>query len=236
MMVLGENRQWEAKKLTNTDLKGKINVYLDEASVAPKSKAYQQLVTGQLLQTGLVNVQDPGVRLKILQLFDAPDLVEDLDIDIKDAAKEKEEFTQTGRVRPRLGIDNDSVHASEHRKVAKSDSFKLWPPQHQQVWIQHTAYHTQQVQQQAKQQQQNDPKFQIAELKKQEIMAELQALLAEKGIELKAAAQRRSVDLNAHLGKKRIDVEAHAAMKGAEAAASAVGSRIRPGGSNFEGV
>lgn len=218
LMVLGEDRQWEAKNLSNANMKGRVNVYLDEGSLAPKSKAYQQLVTAQLLQTGLLNVQDPMVRVKIMTTFDAGNLVEDLDIDIKDACKEKDEFLQTNQVRPRPGIDNDAIHASEHIKVAKSDSFKSWPPALQAAWTQHIMYHNNQIAQQQKQAQMNDPRFMAAEMKKQEIQAELQAFMEEKKIELQSLAGKKQIELGAHRSKKLVDVKAHGVVKGMEAA------------------
>lgn len=210
MMVLGENKEWETKNFSSESVSGHINVYLDEGSIAPKSKAYQQLITGQLLQTGLVNMQDPSVRSKVMNIFDAGNLVEDVDIDIKDAAKEKEEFLATGVVRPRPGIDNDAIHALEHTKFAKTDEFSHLSKAQQAVWIQHDQYHQKRVAQQQQQQMMNDPKIIAAkmnmEAREGEVKNDIDALRAQKELELQSLAARQKVNLQSHAIKKGMDI------------------------------
>ncbi|MDE2098460.1 MAG: hypothetical protein KGL39_14500 [Patescibacteria group bacterium] len=220
MMVLGKNKKWEAKKFSSSNLSGRINVYLDEASLAPKSKAYQQLITGQLLQTnpqtGLINTQDPSVKLRIMSIFDANDLIEDLDIDVKDAAKEKDEFNETGQLRFRPTIDNNEIHSLEHKKVAKSDEFFSWPIEKQQAWLQHCAQTDAAIAQQRQAAMQSDPRMQAQALKIKEIEAELQALQQEEQIKLQSLSAKKQIDLQSHGAKKGLDLQADGARHGIE--------------------
>lgn len=205
-MVLGPDKRWEAKKLSNESIKGRVTVYLEEASLAPKSKAYQQVVTAELMQNGAIDISDPSTRTKVLHLFDVPEMVEGIDLDIKDAAKEKEEFLKTGRVRPRPGIDNDTVHAMEHIKDAKSDDFMGWPPQLQQLWTQHIQYHNQRLAEAQQQQQSQDPHVLNAQARLMQIELEVKALRESKNTELQHLAARKKIDLQAHAIKKGMDV------------------------------
>jgi len=205
MMVLGKNQEWEAKSFCADDMPGRVNVYLDEASVAPKSKAYEQLMAGQMLDRQLINLNDPSVRLKVFTMLDMAQLVDDIDVDVKDAAKEKDEFTQTGQPRPRPGIDNDPIHATEHAKVAKSDEFNKWPDPLKSAWIAHTLYHQKRVQEAQQQAQQQDPRTLNAQAKAAQTQMELEAFAKQKQIELAAQAQRKQVDLQAHGAKKGFD-------------------------------
>lgn len=216
MMVLGQNKEWEAKTFTKDALAGKISVYLEEASIAPKSKAYQQLIIGQMLQQGLVDMQDPAVRVQVMHMFDTPELIEGIDVDMKDSIVEKEEFLKTGQVRPRPGIDNDQIHYLEHSKTCKSEEFKKWPPQMQQLWAQHTIYHFQEIQKQQQAQQQNDPHVLNAKARLETIKVELAAMAQEKDIELKHLQARKAIDLQAHGAKKGFDsvMQANKAQNG----------------------
>ena len=206
MMVLGNNKEWEAKKFSKDSLAGRINVYLEEGSIAPKSKAYEQMIAGQMLQQNLLNMQDPMVQIKVMSLFDMGDMVEGLNSDVKDAAREKEDFLKTGQPRPRPVVDNDKIHLQEHVGVAKSDEYRNWPPLLQNGWIQHIMYHSQRLQQQQQQETANDPHMLNAKARLEQIMLEVQALAKSKDIELNHMQQRKAIDIQSHGVKKGMDM------------------------------
>ena len=215
MMVLGENKEWEAKKLSKDAVQGRINVYLEEASIAPKSKAYEQMIAGQMLQQNLLNMSDPMVQVKVMSMFDMGDMVEGLNLDIKDAAREKEDFIKSGQPRPRPNIDNDAIHLQEHVKVAKSDEYRQWPPPLQNAWAQHIMYHGQRVEAAKKAEQENDPHVLNAKARLEQIMLEVQGLKQSKDIELQHMQAKKSLDLQAHGVKKGMDLvlDAHKAKQ-----------------------
>lgn len=206
MMVVGENQEWEAKKFSKSDLVGRINVYLDEASVAPKSKAYDQMMVGQMVERQMLDLSDPIVKLQVFTKMDQGDLIEGLDIDMKDAEKEKEQFIQTGKWNPRPGIDNDQIHSIRHGNFCKSDAFRKLPPQAQQLAIQHKIYHDQQIQKQQQAAQANDPHMLNAKAKLEEIQLELQAMGKQKDMELAHLKAKNDINLQAHGMRKGVDI------------------------------
>lgn len=224
VMVLGKNQSWEAKKFSAQDLAGRINCYLEEASIAPKSKAYDQLMISQMIDKQMLNLQDPAVRVQVFTKFDQPELIEGLDIDIKDAVKEQEEFEQSGQWRPRPGIDSDEIHLMEHLKYIKADSFKELPPPAQQSAIQHALYHRGEVQKAQEAAQQNDPHIMNAKAKMAEIQMELQGESKQKEMELAHLKAKSEINLQAHGMKKGVDVALDARKRAAQAAVPKVAS------------
>lgn len=194
LTIMGKNKKWESQKFSSAMLTGNVDIRLEEGSVEPKSKAYHQMVTGQMLTAQLVDVSDPLTRLKILQTFDANHLAEGLDIDVKDAIKEREEFEQSGNVRFREDVDNHVIHFAQHLKEAKSDSFFEWPPQAQATWIEHIKQHKASLEAAQQKAQQSDPAFGKGVLANQ--------FLAEKSkIQLEAMQNKKTIELE-HKGIK----------------------------------
>lgn len=206
MMVLGKNREWEARKFSKDHMQGAVSVQLEEASVAPKSKAYDQLMVSQMIDKQMIDLSDPMVKMQAFSIFDMPQLIENLDLDIKDAQKEKEEFMKSGQMRPRAGIDNDVIHAMDHIRVAKSDEFYKWPPQAQQAWIQHALYHVKRNEDAQKAAQMNDPHVINAQAKLQQVQMELQGIAQEKAADVEHMKQRKAIDLQAHGVRKGLDL------------------------------
>lgn len=142
LTVLGDNGKWEMKKFNSATISGSINCRAEEGSTQPKSKAYSQMMASQLMQAGLIDSSDPLTRYALLTTFDATDLGKGLDMDVKDAIKERETFLEHGVVRPREIVDNHEVHLAQHSRDAKSDAFfEKWPTDKQNGWIAHINWH-----------------------------------------------------------------------------------------------
>lgn len=226
IMVLGKNKDYEAKKFSKADLAGRITCYLEEASIAPKSKAYDQLMISQMIDKQMLNLNDPAVKVAVFTKFDQADLIEGLDIDIKDAVQEQEEFEKTGQWRPRPGIDSDEIHFMEHSKLCKSDEFKTWPPQVQQMAVQHALYHKQEIQKAQEAAQQNDPHLMNAKAKMAQLQMELQGDKQHQDMELEHLRLKNQINLQAHGMKKGVDVALDAKKRAADVAAA----RAQPAG------
>jgi hypothetical protein len=227
VMVLGKNKSWEAKKFTKADLSGHITCYLEEASIAPKSKAYDQLMISQMIDKQMIDLRDPEQRIQVFTKFDQPDFIGGLDLNVKDAGKEQEEFLQTGRWRPRPGIDDDSVHNMEHLKFNKSDDFFKLPPQAQQIAIQHTLYHQQQIQKAQQAAQQNDPHVMNAKAKMAELQLELQGDKQHQDMELQHLKAKNDINLQAHGLKMGVNVALEAKKRAADVAAARASSQAQ---------
>lgn len=191
MMVLGENSKWEAKKFLGATISGNISVRLDEASLMPKSKTYQQMIAGQMLQANLIDMQDPIQRHEFFAIMDAQQLATGLDADIKDAIQEREEFLDSGGVRPREIVDNHEVHLAQHVRDAKSDAFfEKWSPDAQGAWLQHIEWHFNVLMQRAQQAREQDPSFARAQV-------DTKAFADKKSIENKALEDKKGIELEA---------------------------------------
>lgn len=220
VMVLGKNQAWEAKKFSKADLAGHITCYLEEASIAPKSKAYDQLMISQMIDKQMLDMRDPAVRVQVFTKFDQPDLIEGLDVDIKDAVKEQEEFLKSGQWRPRPGIDSDEIHFMEHAKLCKSDEFKAWPPQAQQSAVQHALYHKQEIQKAQEAQQANDPHIMNAKAKMAQLQMEMQGDKQHQDMELQHLKAKNDMNLQAHGMKLGVNVALEAKKRAADVAAA----------------
>jgi hypothetical protein len=142
LTVLGDNGKWEMQKFNAATLAGSIDCRAEEGSTQPKSKAYSQMMASQLMQAGLLDVSDPITKYELLTTFDAQDLGKGLDMDVKDAIKERETFLEHGVVRPREIVDNHEVHLAQHSRDAKTDAFfNEWPTDRQNGWIAHINWH-----------------------------------------------------------------------------------------------
>lgn len=200
MNVLGEDGKWELQRFSNATLAGSIDVHLEEGSNAPRSKTYDQMIASNLLQAGLLDASDPLTRYKLLTVYDAQDLTQGLDIDIKDAVKEREDFLAQGGVRPREIVDNHEVHLAQHIRDAKSDDFfKKWPVQFQAAWLQHINWHYTIMMKRAAMQRMQQPAFAKGQIQAQSLLErstiENNALEKKKGIELEAKALGAEIKL-----------------------------------------
>jgi inhibitor of KinA sporulation pathway (predicted exonuclease) len=213
MTVLGDNGKWEMKKFNSSTIAGSIDCRPEEGTFMPKSKAYQQMMASQLLGAGLLDMSDPLTRWKLLTTFDAADLGKGLDIDVKDAIKERETFLEHGVLRQREVIDNHEVHLAQHIRDAKSDAFfDEWTPEQQNAWIQHGNWHFSVMMKRAQMARMQDPSF-----SRGQIMNE-------------AAMVRAKIDNESLAEKKRIDLEskkATAELKVHQGAVKAAADEIK---------
>lgn len=210
LRVLGDNGKWEMEKFNSATIAGAIDCKPEEASFTPKSKAYEQMMASQLLQAGLVDASDPIERWKLLSVFDASDLARGLDIDVKDAIKERETFLKSGYVRPREIVDNHEVHLSQHVRDAKSDGFfDKWTSEQQMAWMEHATWHFQVLMQRAQMAKEQDPSFARARMENDALGEKIQ-------LEMEALAKKKEVDLKSKVDLAELKIHM-GAVKAAEA-------------------
>ena len=206
LTVLGDNGKWEMKKFNAATIAGAIDVKAEEGSTQPKSKAYSQMMASQLLGAGLIDQSDPLTRYHLLTVFDAADLGKGLDMDVKDAIKERETFLETGMVRPREIVDNHEVHLAQHSRDAKSDTFfDDWRVDQQNGWIKHIDWHFQVLMRRMQEARQQDPSYSrglIAnEALQQRGQIENASLAEKKQIDLRS--KKTAAELKVHSGVSR---------------------------------
>ncbi len=206
LTVLGDNGKWEMKQFNAATLAGSINCRAEEGSTQPKSKAYSQMMASQLMQAGLLDVSDPITKYELLTTFDAQDLGKGLDMDVKDAIKERETYLEHGVVRPREIVDNHEVHMAQHSRDAKSDAFfEKWPTDRQNGWIQHISWHFSIMMKRMQISRLQDPSYSRGQIANESLQQKGQidnsSLQQKKDIELKSKAQ--AAELKVHSGVSR---------------------------------
>lgn len=204
LTVLGDNGKWEMKKFNAATLAGSIDCKAEEGSTQPKSKAYSQMMASQLMQAGLIDQSDPLTRYQLLTTFDATDLGKGLDMDVKDAIKERETFLEHGMVRPREIVDNHEVHLAQHSRDAKSDAFfEEWSVDQQNGWIEHISWHFQILMQRMQQARQQDPSYSRG-------LIANDALTQRGQIENQSLAEKKKIDLDSK--KTQAELKTHAGV------------------------
>ncbi len=206
LTVLGDNGKWEMQKFNSATLAGSIDCRAEEGSTQPKSKAYSQMMASQLMQAGLLDVSDPITKYELLTTFDAQDLGKGLDMDVKDAIKERETYLEHGVVRPREIVDNHEVHLAQHSRDAKSDEFfNKWPTDRQNGWIAHINWHFSIMMKRMQIARLQDPSYSRGQIANSALQAKGQidnsSLQQKKDIELKSKMQ--AAELKVHSGVSR---------------------------------
>lgn len=132
---------WETKEFTNADLAGGLEISVEKRSSVPKSKALENQQISDSIAEGIIDVNDPNVRYKILEKRGQTDLMSNIGDDIKDAQREWKDFVDGAQPRYRAGIDNEAIHYADAVGRAKSQEFFSMPPEQQQAWLDHVAVH-----------------------------------------------------------------------------------------------
>lgn len=142
--ILGDDKSaWTVQKIQEADMSGGIDIWAEPGGVLPKTHLERLATLEMLIQTGLVNVQDPLVQLKIHREYGLSDILPSLDADDQYIAREQDRWKQGGQmaVSP---FDNDSLHIQRHLDLYKSEYFEgLQDPQQKQALMQHITEHMQ---------------------------------------------------------------------------------------------
>ena len=226
LTVLGDSGKWEMKKFNSATIAGAVDVRAEEGSTQPKSKAYSQMMAAQLMKEGLIDHTDPLTRYALLTTFDATDLGKGLDMDVKDAIKERETFLEHGVVRPREVIDNHEVHLAQHSRDAKGDAFfEEWTPDQQNGWIQHIQWHFDTLMKRMQIARLQDPSYSRGQIANEALanrgQIENQSLAQKKQIDIQSKTAQ--ADLKIHAGVSRqaaAEIQAELALHSAVAAAA----------------
>jgi hypothetical protein len=141
-IVAGKNKEWEVSKFEKQDLQGNVNGYIDYEGLYPKSQATRRATIAQLAQLGVLNVQDPETKYKILEIFGETELLGSVDLDAKEAMRENDAFMSEGQVPELVPVaQNSTVHLMAHNDLIKTQEFKLLPPEQKQVMYDHIKAH-----------------------------------------------------------------------------------------------
>lgn len=161
--VEGETGGFETQSFSRADLQGGVDIKVEPGSSIPMSKAVENAAVADSIKLGLIDIQDPKVKYKILEKLGQQDLATTDQEDIKDAMREWKDFLESVNdnpnkpdawvLRPRYGIDNEMIHYRDAIARAKTDTFFKLPPEAQKMWVEHAQIHQTNMQKDAMQQQ-----------------------------------------------------------------------------------
>lgn len=142
MAIAGANKQWEMKKFMAADLQGAVTLSIDYNGLFKKSQASKRADIQLLIQLGVITPTNPEEQWNILQEFGETKLLGSLDLDIREATIEFQEFADYG-FPPQLVplVQNSPAHILQHTKDAKTDKFKNLPMPMQKQWYEHIKQH-----------------------------------------------------------------------------------------------
>jgi len=143
IVIKDANGKWKQKSFNKSDLSGNICLRIEPGSSNPKSEAYKQYIAGQLLGYGLINVEDPFSRFKILKIFHSDDLDETTKLDIEYADKENQKVLEQVLPELRPEIDNHEIHIASHLRFAKTEQFLRLPAEIKIMFENHIKEHKQ---------------------------------------------------------------------------------------------
>lgn len=141
---------------------GEVDIRVEAGSTRPKSQAGQQMLINQMLQWGLLNVNDPEQKMKIAEVLGAANLLPGAEADIKVVAEENQKFMgwaqtavrelSSGGVDPVMALqalgqtfplkgdvilDHHPTHMVHHRRFALSEKFRTLPEVLKRMFVQH---------------------------------------------------------------------------------------------------
>lgn len=142
---------FETKSFTKADLQGGLDIKVERGSTVKKTKAIENAEIMDLIKMQVINPMDPKVNFKILEKLGHTELASAIGEDVKDAAREWNEFADSVEAnpnnpeawvtRPRYGVDNEQIHYADAASRAKSDRFFKLPKSAQDIWIEHLSVH-----------------------------------------------------------------------------------------------
>lgn len=73
--IRGEDDRWAVRALQSADLRGGVDIKVESGSARPKSSLEKKAAAEQTISLGIVDLTDPDVRYKLLNLYGVPELM-----------------------------------------------------------------------------------------------------------------------------------------------------------------
>jgi len=171
--IKGEEARWSFKKITQAELCGGVDIRVEAGSLMPKTLLQRKAAYEQLAALKIVDLTDPDVQLKYARAVGAVELMEGLQADDNQIAREHDALIEwakqffdmdTGQLLggvdpndPKLTLpvhvdpdfDNQALHIQRHREFCLSEQFQALPLSVQDAFrTMHYRVHVQLMQQQ----------------------------------------------------------------------------------------
>jgi len=92
--ILGPNGTWQLQAFKKANLSGAVRVEVEDGSQMPKTSLGKRAAIEQLAQLGVIDPRNPDTGYRILQTFGQTDLWPGLDMHVKAAQREQQEFEE----------------------------------------------------------------------------------------------------------------------------------------------
>lgn len=97
LKIKGRDGRWEVQKFLGSDLQGRVDVIPEAASSMPRSTLLDRAEMEQLAAMGIIDVRDPEVKWKFLEVYGRTNLTPSMARDTKNAIRENEAFEALAR-------------------------------------------------------------------------------------------------------------------------------------------
>lgn len=94
LRIKGRDGKWQVEKFMGADIQGHIDVVPEAASSNPRSTLLDKAEMEQLAAFGVIDIHDPEVRYKFLEVYGRTNLTPTMALDTKNAIMENEAFEQ----------------------------------------------------------------------------------------------------------------------------------------------
>jgi len=149
--IKGEEARWSFKKIAQAELRGGVDIRIEAGSLMPKTLLQRRAAYEQMASLHIVDLTDPDVQLKYARAIGAVELMEGLEADDNQIAREHDALIEwakqffdldTGQLLPGVDpndpaltlpihvdpdFDNQQLHIQRHREFCLSEQFQALP-------------------------------------------------------------------------------------------------------------
>ena len=147
--IKGEEARWTVQTIKRADLKGGVDIRVEAGSARPRTTLEKKANAEQAINLGLVDIMDPDVKLRLLNLYGIPELMASAKADDEQVAREHATIIQwaSDKTDPQTGappalatpeelmlpvlvdplLDNHTLHLSRHRPWMLSEEYLALP-------------------------------------------------------------------------------------------------------------
>jgi hypothetical protein len=142
--IHGKNNMFEVSQFSGADLMGNTDVVIELDSMRPKSRELAMSVVERMVQSGLLNPQDPADRTRAYKALDLEDdqvVISDQNQHRRVAQMEDALMLRGQPSAPAQWFEDQDIHAAQHSATMNGDEFKASPPEVQALLYEHMKSH-----------------------------------------------------------------------------------------------
>jgi len=92
LKIKGRDGKWQVEKFLGADLTGRVDICAEAASATPRSSLLDKAEIEQLGAMGIIDLRDPEIKYKVLQVYGRENMTPAMAADTKNAIMENEAF------------------------------------------------------------------------------------------------------------------------------------------------